>query len=757
MDDDLTLDFDPRTPTSADVPAERDTWGRFKLLARVGHGGFGEVYRAWDPDLEREVALKLLLPSRTGAAQSDGEYKTMLGEARALAAVRHANIVSVYGIDRHDGRVGFWTDFVKGRTLSAVLGSQGPFGYREAALIGIDVTRALSAVHRAGILHRDIKAENVMREEGGRILLMDFGLSTLPHRQTGTSGTPNYMAPELWQGELASIESDIYAAGVLLFHLVTNEYPARLGGLTATEVPEALARRRTLMDLRSDLPEPFLRTVGRAMEIDPARRFPSAGQMAEALAESLGTTLPGEAGPSVLGSPRGTEPSSAASSGLSLWMKWGVAAVVVLGGLGLTVPAVRRLLHLDAPAQTISGSALQSVRDEYTRATELLKKSYKDSNVAEAVTIFQHILSEDNSFALAQAGLGTAYFKQYKNDPSKGDLLDAAKAATEKALGMDKACVPALVTRAQIEAITGHSDLAITDANAALEQDHHSAEAHAALGEVYQSQGKGKEAIEEISQAVALDPDNSMWPLRLGHYHMGAGNLAGAAEQWQTTVKIDPQNTLALYDLGLVDMQFGNLDDARNNFQKVLSLQPDADTYRALGSVFQLQGDFARAAEVDKKAIELNPSDYLAWGGLGSVYRWSVDKRQESLETYRKAIELAEVQRRKSPEDPDVLADLADYYASIGNTAMSIPLARKALILAPDDPDIGYLAGYSYEMAGERSKAVQLIAKSVAQGTHKSEFELSPELAKLRSDPLFLSEFNRMKSALAVDSKTKLN
>ena len=216
MDDDLTLDLNTRPPDSArqvpgGVPAGRDAWGRFKLLARVGQGGFGEVYRAWDPDLEREVALKLLLPSPTGNGQSEEEYKAMLREARALASVRHPNIVPVYGIDRHDGRVGFWTDFVKGKTLSALLGMQGPFGYREAVLIGLDVTRALSAVHRSGLLHRDIKAENVMREEGGHILLMDFGLSTLPHRQEDIAGTPNYMAPELWEGKTATVASDIYS------------------------------------------------------------------------------------------------------------------------------------------------------------------------------------------------------------------------------------------------------------------------------------------------------------------------------------------------------------------------------------------------------------------------------------------------------------------------------------------------------------------------------------------------------------------
>src|SRR5260370_12882881 len=169
-------------------------WGPFRLIEKVGQGGFGQVYRAWDSKLEREVALKRLLPR---GRDPDEDAKAVLREARAIARVRHPNVVPVYGVDRHDGRVGFWSDFVNGRTLSAIVAADGPFGAREAALIGIDLCKAVGAVHAAGLLHRDIKTGNAMRESGGRILLMDFGL-TNEHGAAGPpSGTPVYMAPEL--------------------------------------------------------------------------------------------------------------------------------------------------------------------------------------------------------------------------------------------------------------------------------------------------------------------------------------------------------------------------------------------------------------------------------------------------------------------------------------------------------------------------------------------------------------------------------
>ena len=273
------------------APAVTAAWGSFTRLTRVGRGGFGEVYRAWDPNLQREVALKLLLP---GVAGGEAEYQAMLREARALASVRHPNIVPVYGIDRHDGRVGFWTDFVRGKTLSVLVGEQGTFGAREAALIGLDVARALSAVHRAGLLHRDIKAENVMREEGGRILLMDFGLSVLDQRQSNIAGTPNYMAPELFEGGQSTAATDLYALGVLLYFLVSGEYPVRLGGLTLREALAEFAEEEAV-DGPAARPAGIAAAHGEHSPGDGSgEALRSAGQLASALAESLGTHEPAE-------------------------------------------------------------------------------------------------------------------------------------------------------------------------------------------------------------------------------------------------------------------------------------------------------------------------------------------------------------------------------------------------------------------------------------------------------------------------------
>ena len=144
-----------------------------RILAEIGRGSFGRVYRAWEPRLQREVALKLL---NSVPAESE---EAVVAEARLLAQIRHDNVVTVFGADCFDGTVGFWMECVEGRTLWQMHDQYGPFGAQEALLVAVDLCRALAAVHRAGFVHGDVKAQNVMRQVGGRIVLTDFGAARL--------------------------------------------------------------------------------------------------------------------------------------------------------------------------------------------------------------------------------------------------------------------------------------------------------------------------------------------------------------------------------------------------------------------------------------------------------------------------------------------------------------------------------------------------------------------------------------------------
>src|SRR6187401_340854 len=148
------------------------TWGPLRVMQKIGRGRFGDVYRAWDPRLDREVALKLL---RHRPADRDPLGASVIEEGRMLARVRHPNIVTIHGAERINDRVGLWMELIDGETLHQVFEAGGPLAPADVAAIGAQVAQALEAVHRAGLIHRDIKAQNVMRDGDGRIVLMDFG------------------------------------------------------------------------------------------------------------------------------------------------------------------------------------------------------------------------------------------------------------------------------------------------------------------------------------------------------------------------------------------------------------------------------------------------------------------------------------------------------------------------------------------------------------------------------------------------------
>jgi serine/threonine-protein kinase len=174
-------------------------------------------------------------------------------------------------------------ELIKGRTLREIVDAQGPFGAQEALVFGLDLCRALAAVHRAGLIHGDVKAQNVMREEGGRIVLMDFGAAALLTRDQyffgQRHGTPVYLAPEVLEGCAATVQSDLYSLGVLLYYLVTGEYP--VAGRSPDDLREAHAHRhrRLLRDVRPDLPSSFVRVIDDAMAASPVERPGSAGAM----------------------------------------------------------------------------------------------------------------------------------------------------------------------------------------------------------------------------------------------------------------------------------------------------------------------------------------------------------------------------------------------------------------------------------------------------------------------------------------------
>lgn len=333
------------------------SWGHLALLERLGGGSFGEVYRAWDRQLEREVALKLL---RGEASVDDPRTSRIAIEGRLLARVRHPNVISVHGVAVHDGRVGLWMELVRGATLEQLLQQRGPFSAREAALIGIDLCRALAAIHAAGLIHRDVKTQNVLREDGGRVVLMDLGTGRESRGSRDASadmaGTPLYLAPEIFDGGSASVRTDIYSLGVLLYRLVTVSFPVRATSMEDLRAAHGSGGAVGLRDARADLPTAFVRVVDRAIGSDPEKRYATTGALEADLVRALDEGA-GELNPQ-------RRPALRWRAG---WLAAGIVAIIGLAALlwridvnGTSGPAVAPIRSIAVlPLANLSGDPSQ--------------------------------------------------------------------------------------------------------------------------------------------------------------------------------------------------------------------------------------------------------------------------------------------------------------------------------------------------------------------------------------------------------------
>ena len=264
-------------------------WGNLEITDWIGSGTFGDVFRARDTRLDREVALKLRRTPPESAL--DGGEPELVQEGRLLARVRHPNVAAVYGADRIDSRVGVWMELIEGRTLEEELSERGPFPAEEVVAIGTDLCQGLQALHTAGLLHRDIKAQNVMRDRrDGRIVLMDLSAGReLDRSPAGVdlprtlAGSPLYLAPEVLDGQAASLRSDIYSLGVLLFRLATGRFP--VNGRSLDEIRQG-HRERSAADMEgwpAGYPSSLIAVVVQALHADPLHRFESAAALERGL------------------------------------------------------------------------------------------------------------------------------------------------------------------------------------------------------------------------------------------------------------------------------------------------------------------------------------------------------------------------------------------------------------------------------------------------------------------------------------------
>lgn len=272
---------------------------RYEVVAKIGSGGMGTVYKARDTHLGRLVALKVLPP---GLQEDDDALERFKRESRALARLKHPRVASVYDAHVEGGFPHLVMELVDGETLERMLKARRSLTAEETARIGIDICEALEHIHAHRIVHRDVKSSNIIMEPRIGAVLADFGIAleaSLPRISQGALGTPEYMSPEQAEGRELDGRSDLYSVGVVLFECLTGRTPFRRSDDSLASLMKLLKRITDesvppLHEIRSDTPTWMADIVARCLEKDPDRRFASAVELASALRDGLteaGTAL----------------------------------------------------------------------------------------------------------------------------------------------------------------------------------------------------------------------------------------------------------------------------------------------------------------------------------------------------------------------------------------------------------------------------------------------------------------------------------
>jgi serine/threonine protein kinase len=272
------------------MPIMADTIGRFEIRRELGRGAQSVVYLAWDPQLQREVAIKTLHFS-----DSDPEVSAvLLDEARTVSKFRHPNVVPIFDAGEQDGDVYLVFEYVEGRNLLDAIRDDGPMPPVKAAEMMRQVTDALAQAHAMGIIHRDLKPSNILLDRQGMPKVMDFGIaSRVPEtgREDGQDlvGTPAYMAPEYITQRVVSEKMDVFAAGLVFLEMLTGKRVFQGGGVDA--LLERIACEPVTLPKDAPIDELLGDIILKACALDPAGRFPSAAQMRQALDNYLGSAL----------------------------------------------------------------------------------------------------------------------------------------------------------------------------------------------------------------------------------------------------------------------------------------------------------------------------------------------------------------------------------------------------------------------------------------------------------------------------------
>jgi serine/threonine-protein kinase len=766
-----------------DLPPPRDAagaashdryWGRLRLIERVGGGAFGEVYRAWDPRLHREVALKLI----AAGEDADGDRTaSIIREGRLLARVRHPGVVTIYDAEHSGAHVGLCMEFVEGPTLEQRIRQEGAFDAARTVEIGLQLCDALAAVHAAGVLHRDVKAANVVVKDDGRVVLMDFGAGThLDESSTSDrTGTPLYVAPEVLDGHDATIRSDIYSLGVLLHRMLTGSYPVPARSLAELRRAHADRSHRTPDTARAS---GLTAILERATDPSPGRRYESASRLAADLRALrrgtparvrslalvtvalvllaitagwwLATGPLNSSGATGAGIPSGQRTLASGDP-----VRIAVLPFVVTGETsggdspwqGMTSDLIARLQTFEN-VRVISSASVLSIDSQRLPLRDIASRLRVSAIVSGRVVRSGDTLAVDVTLA-GVPGERTLWSRHYRY-PAAG-LMHLQQAIVQDLAGtlrLRRDAGPqrwptrdpqayALYVRGRValDGITPHGvrlALQLFEQAVALDPDY--AQAYAGLALVYMQMNPaipnvtGEQSLQRAGEAAAraLSLDES---LPDGHVAAAAvksahADWAGAEREYKRAIQLGPSDVQARQQYAHWLSLLGRFDEALEQAHMAESLDPlSARAIMSVASVLRFARRFDEAMSQARKALALDPSHVTAFLNLGHDY--------QGLGQLDKAIDAFQRVGRPS-------GNLGHVYALAGRTrearALIAQFERQYAATGLGAGDIAQI----YSGLGERDQAfLWLDRMDQYQAGWPTTFRVAAVWDPLRSDPRF--------------------
>jgi serine/threonine-protein kinase len=622
--------------------------GRFRIIREVAEGGMGLVYEAIDERLEQRRAIKCAKP---------GFQRRLPPEARSAMRVTHDNICRIYEIHSAEtdrGPIDFLSmEYVDGETLADRIKREGPLKPSQAQIVLQQLCSGLGAAHRSGLLHRDLKSNNVMLSEsaggGLRVVVMDFGLAreTVPGLDTGLivssnlRGAAPYIAPELWEGKKASVASDIYALGVISYEMVTGQVPFSF----EAPIEDRLTRLpRAPSTIVPHLPPVWDKITSRCLDPEPSRRFLSTKEVLDRI-QPPHQTAPGVWISVVLAlgllmaayflRPKTAGPSDPVRLALLPAQSGGCDTTGINGVLyeisdRLRTPSQNNFILIPVSETTKNNVHDAGAAGSQLGATHALQTVVRCTGEETAITA--NILDTKDLMTV----------RDYSGKLRKEDLSGMRKAlmgTVTAAFKLSERAIHETVVAAAYpyyaQGISFNrrdnrsSDLAIPLFRKAIELDANSALPDAGLAEAYlikyratgDSQWLGP-AREALSRAESHNPDSAIVHFEAGGLARAAGWYDKALENYLRAIQLEPANGDFWDHLAITYQSIpGRQSEAAHAFQKAVELQSGYfEPHLDFGIFYFRRGDYAKAELMFRKVTELAPQLEAGYSDLCAVY-----------------------------------------------------------------------------------------------------------------------------------------